>query len=307
MASCRRVKFLFCFFFSSIRRHTRWPRDWSSDVCSSDLPSTGSSNQKGRTFKSAYYQTLGDSADITFRGDLYTSRGIGLGAEFRARTGEKSYLRLGVFSVKDRLFGTPGDNEGGTAVVGEGVQYLPHGWLAVGNISLATSLRFRQVFSDDISQVIDPRRESRFYANNNTHGLSLNFLASNENTTLFRPSTNPAQPADGTEFDVSVREAPAIDLGVYPRRIVQNLPIYFSVDSSLGALKRTEQVDSTTVFVTPAAVQRFDIQPKITVPLATVAGVAITPSIALRETYYTSRIDPQVTRFDPDRFTLNPA
>src|SRR5690625_6245901 len=24
-------------FFSSIRRHTRWPRDWSSDVCSSDL------------------------------------------------------------------------------------------------------------------------------------------------------------------------------------------------------------------------------------------------------------------------------
>src|SRR5439155_9749243 len=29
--------FLFFFFFSSRRRHTRWPRDWSSDVCSSDL------------------------------------------------------------------------------------------------------------------------------------------------------------------------------------------------------------------------------------------------------------------------------
>src|SRR5207253_5316151 len=27
----------FLFFFSSRRRHTRWPRDWSSDVCSSDL------------------------------------------------------------------------------------------------------------------------------------------------------------------------------------------------------------------------------------------------------------------------------
>src|SRR5690625_5322603 len=25
------------FFFSSRRRHTRWPRDWSSDVCCSDL------------------------------------------------------------------------------------------------------------------------------------------------------------------------------------------------------------------------------------------------------------------------------
>src|SRR5439155_14962580 len=31
--------FSFLFFFSSRRRHTRWPRDWSSDVCSSDLTS----------------------------------------------------------------------------------------------------------------------------------------------------------------------------------------------------------------------------------------------------------------------------
>src|SRR5207253_5482904 len=29
--------YVFFFFFSSRRRHTRWPRDWSSDVCSSDL------------------------------------------------------------------------------------------------------------------------------------------------------------------------------------------------------------------------------------------------------------------------------
>src|SRR5207249_9516148 len=29
---------LFIFFFSSRRRHTRSKRDWSSDVCSSDLP-----------------------------------------------------------------------------------------------------------------------------------------------------------------------------------------------------------------------------------------------------------------------------
>src|SRR5690625_6870832 len=28
------------FLFSSRRRHTIWPRDWSSDVCSSDLRST---------------------------------------------------------------------------------------------------------------------------------------------------------------------------------------------------------------------------------------------------------------------------
>src|SRR5689334_24386052 len=34
------------FFFSSRRRHTRWNCDWSSDVCSSDLPAA---RRKGAT------------------------------------------------------------------------------------------------------------------------------------------------------------------------------------------------------------------------------------------------------------------
>src|SRR6266508_5814914 len=37
------------FFFSSRRRHTRWPRDWSSDVCSSDVggPADGGRQDPG--------------------------------------------------------------------------------------------------------------------------------------------------------------------------------------------------------------------------------------------------------------------
>src|SRR5207253_4742762 len=36
------------FFFSSRRRHTRWPRDWSSDVCSSDLRGAQSLGERAR-------------------------------------------------------------------------------------------------------------------------------------------------------------------------------------------------------------------------------------------------------------------
>src|SRR5690349_22710016 len=39
--------FVFFFFFSSRRRHTRSLRDWSSDVCSSDLAEGGFALQKG--------------------------------------------------------------------------------------------------------------------------------------------------------------------------------------------------------------------------------------------------------------------
>src|SRR6266516_1520397 len=38
---------LFCFFFSSRRRHTRSYGDWSSDVCSSDLKAVNVSGQWG--------------------------------------------------------------------------------------------------------------------------------------------------------------------------------------------------------------------------------------------------------------------
>src|SRR5207249_5629738 len=41
--------FFFFFFFSSRRRHTRSKRDWSSDVCSSDLPSVFSESRYGNT------------------------------------------------------------------------------------------------------------------------------------------------------------------------------------------------------------------------------------------------------------------
>src|SRR3712207_1799881 len=39
----------FFFFFSSRRRHTRYWRDWSSDVCSSDLPPGGAPLRRPRT------------------------------------------------------------------------------------------------------------------------------------------------------------------------------------------------------------------------------------------------------------------
>src|SRR5699024_12153290 len=41
---------IFLFFFSSRRRHTRSKRDWSSDVCSSDLLAFDRSKKKAGTF-----------------------------------------------------------------------------------------------------------------------------------------------------------------------------------------------------------------------------------------------------------------
>src|SRR3984893_2606190 len=61
---------LLCFFFSSRRRHTRWPRDWSSDVCSSDLRSNfrqGEARHDSRRMLAAvdlYWIPLGAGAQV---------------------------------------------------------------------------------------------------------------------------------------------------------------------------------------------------------------------------------------------------
>src|SRR6185295_15119378 len=45
----------FFFFFSSRRRHTRYWRDWSSDVCSSDLPGTGKEHPAKEDLVTVHY------------------------------------------------------------------------------------------------------------------------------------------------------------------------------------------------------------------------------------------------------------
>ena len=50
----------FFFFFSSRRRHTRLRRDWSSDVCSSDLDLAGTyHNQRSNTTVAAVIKNAG--------------------------------------------------------------------------------------------------------------------------------------------------------------------------------------------------------------------------------------------------------
>ena len=86
-----------CFVFSSRRRHTRLRRDWSSDVCSSDLvhdtpkeepPDPGPPPAPSTYMGPELIAIIGDEA--WFRGS-----GIGSGAVIRLRAGnEKDGLKV---------------------------------------------------------------------------------------------------------------------------------------------------------------------------------------------------------------------
>src|SRR3712207_8407483 len=53
---------LLVFFFASRRRHTRYWRDWSSDVCSSDLSKIGCCGDGGSALRNGPTVTVRESA-----------------------------------------------------------------------------------------------------------------------------------------------------------------------------------------------------------------------------------------------------
>src|SRR5690606_39368627 len=94
--------FLLFFFFSSRRRHTRFSRDWSSDVCSSDLaPPGGEALTELLTRLRAFLASIegGDALLITHAGPIRALHHLVLGESldeaFRRPVGHGQLLRLG--------------------------------------------------------------------------------------------------------------------------------------------------------------------------------------------------------------------
>src|SRR5215510_16096471 len=92
------------FFFSSRRRHTRWPRDWSSDVCSSDLRA-GLAAAEGGLLGRARRQRRPTRAGRPVVGDRAAARVEGaVGAAGRDRGGQ----RRGGVATEQEVLGVVG-------------------------------------------------------------------------------------------------------------------------------------------------------------------------------------------------------
>src|SRR3712207_9253204 len=90
------------FFFSSRRRHTRYWRDWSSDVCSSDLPTLADPFYDKGSRYSAPYVTY--STGIGWRTDIVPADVAGMGNPSigRASWRERVEISGGAASLKKK-------------------------------------------------------------------------------------------------------------------------------------------------------------------------------------------------------------
>jgi LPS-assembly protein len=256
-------------------------------------PTFGGSGQKGFRVSSAYYQTLGRSADVTLRNDIYTSRGYGFGADLRTRANSRSFFNAGFYIVKDRVLGHKADadhpDQGGSSLYVDGVHYFSNGFIAAADVNVTSNLAYRQVFSDSIQQTISPEERSQVFVNKDYSDYSLNFLARSQVTSL--PNSR-----------IRIRELPSVTFEKRgsPLSFIKNLPVYFSFEAGAEGVSRKETVDDLIAFrrdvrgdpvITPSIVQRLDFHPRLQVPLY-FFGVSLTATLGGRATFYSNSIDP---------------
>ena len=250
-------------------------------------PTFGFSGDKGFRLSNAYYLTLGRSADVTFRGDIYSSRGIGYGMDVRTRANSRSYLDFGFYAVKDRIFGAGASPEhpdqGGSIFYAEGVHYFSNGFTGAVDARITSNLDFRQVFSDGIQQIISPIENSQVSLNKSWNNYTMNVLARSQVISL--PNVR-----------VSTRNLPSIHFEKRPSRLSFLDALYFSFETSLEGVSRRETVDDIARYRldtgsdpirTPALLQRLDFHPKFTLPLS-FKYLNITMSGGARVTYYSN-------------------
>lgn len=251
------------------------------------LPTVSYSRRKGVRLSTAYYQTLGESADVTFRGDVYTSRGVGYGLDVRTRANSRSYLNFGFYAVKDRIFGRDADaanpDQGGSLIFADGIHYFANGFTAAADVRLTSSLAFRQEFSDGIQQIISPIEVSQVFVNKSWDDYTLNLLSRSQVISI--PNVRE-----------KTRNLPSINFEKRPSMLSFLDGVYFGFKTSLEGVSRREEVDDLDLYrqqngadpvVTPALSQRLDVYPQITIPFRT-KYFNFTANASARVTYYSN-------------------
>jgi LPS-assembly protein len=248
------------------------------------IPNIGDSSSKGYILGESYYWAPTDWMDASIGGTYYSRRGWGQRADLRMRPWENAKLDVIYTGVEDRGLEqpqVPGEppvppiNQGGHEARLLFTALLPDGWRAVADLDDLSSLTYRLAWSETFTQAVNSEVRNSAFLTNNFRGFSLNFAAlSYQNYLSASPDTY-----------VSLRTVPEVRFSSVDQAPFQQLPIYVSFDGFSDAVHRSDTVTATPLD-TPNFVGRSELAPSVTMPLHFGPWLDLTPTFALRSTYY---------------------
>ncbi|HUO86479.1 MAG TPA: LPS assembly protein LptD [Thermoanaerobaculia bacterium] len=243
------------------------------------VPEVGWSERRGAELGLAYFKVLGRSYDTTLHVDTYSEGYLGLGNELRYRPTEGTAGSLIGYAVRD----PEAEDEPGLSEWRWKVDWLhdttdlPFGLRGLISYHDFSDFEFFRDFERDFDRNTIRSLESRGFLAGNWGSHSLNVLVLDQETFL--------APAQGGNPDriISHAKLPEIEYRLRPTRVA-GLPLYLDALSSVSFLSIDRQRDYNDSY------GRFDLFPRLTLPIRTVPWLSASISAGGRFTFYSDSI-----------------
>jgi LPS-assembly protein len=247
------------------------------------LPTYGQSTVRGLTLSNAFFWAINRSQDATIYHDYYSQAGQGFGGEYRyASSGGAGNGRMYMLNESARL--DPSDKE--TIITpasrsfdlrGDINQAIGKSARVTGRINYFTSIQSQQLYQQSLYDL--SLRSRSFSGAISTSKGRYRIGAQVDRSDVFY-GTDASRYGTLPMATFSISEKP-----------IGRSPVYFGANMSGGHLIRQNDIDDPT---TNQSLWRFDATPSVNVPVSTLPALTLNVSAALRYTFWTDQLDPEL-------------
>lgn len=264
------------------------------------LPNIVPRSQRGVMVGLGYYWAINRSYDLTYRFQDFNSNALRHNVDLRGKPTSHSDFNFILYGVND-LGGDPNSGNKAQGILPQkysglniyftGRADLGDGWMAAGQVNYVTSFRFRQEWSESFNEAIGSEMHSDAFLNKDFDTYNFNVVASRienfQNTEI--QTTNPNGTYSYQRDAVILHKLPEADFSSRDHSIWNNLPVWFSFDSSAGLLYRLSPVFENNTLVNTLETSQFTTRLRFDPRVSTAfhwLGINFSPSLGIDEAYY---------------------
>ena len=270
------------------------------------MPNVGNSSLRGKMIGGGFFWAINRSYDATYKVQDFTERGFAHHLELRGKPTQRADFDAILFGVQDRGLVEPDGSrlkQGGFTLYAAGKADLGDGFYARGSINYLSSFTFREAFSDSFNEAV-------FSEVNSVAFLGKDWSTYTFNTVMERQqdfqsaeitATNPVTGKTTTETNaVVIRKLPEAEFSSRDHQIWDNIPLWYSFESSGGLLSRDQPYFEGNTLIdrygTDLFTNRTNLAPEISTAFHW-KDFHLVPSFTLDETFYGETQTPYQDRY----------
>jgi len=243
------------------------------------LPTYGRSTFRGQSISNAFFWAISRSQDATFFHDWFTSRGQGMGSEYRYIVSPQSQGNFRFYRLGENA-SAEGPERTSYQVAANITQGLPAGLRGRMRVDYFSDITAQQLYNNNLYQQTFSTRSYGGGLSGAWRGLSVS--GQYQRTESFFNSDN----------SFVSGQAPGVTASFTGRRL-GSLPLYASVNGDASqVLWQQRSGDNVADF----GLAKFDLLPSIRAPLSTLPFLSLNASLGYRMTHFTESLDPRTGR-----------